>query len=307
MGEGRQRFNDQTFPGFGQLLPFTLPVMQDFEYAYANQANVTLERRLTKDMSVSASYLFVGAHHLPLPRDVNEVRQDLLVQNFNRAVPGRSPFSFADAALATLFQNTAAAGAPGSSFQNPLVTAADPLVVVVPGIILASPTRGRIINPFAANFFRPSGPNYFLVRALTGLSPAAFNGLLAGTLATGTNVISPFGDVNAQSSVGNSVYHAGTFEVRRRFANNFQFLASYTWSHSIDDSSDLQTLLKPQNNRNVRQDRADSLFDQRHRFVFSGVLAAPDSWRGEGGVRRIFSGFIVAPILEVSSGRPFTS
>jgi len=299
---GRQRFNDQTFPGFGQLLPFTLPVAQDFEYAYANQANVTLERRLTKDMSFTASYLFVGAHHLPLPRDVNEVRQDLFLQNFQRYAGPRSPISFADAALATpgLFPTTA----PGTTFANPLLPG-DTLAVVVPGLIVASPTRGRIINPFAANFFRPSGPNYFLVRALTGLSPAAFNALLGGTLATGTNVVAPFGDVNAQSSIGNSVYHAGTFELKRRFANNFQFLASYTWSHSIDDSSDLQTLLKPQNNRNVRADRADSLFDQRHRFVFSGVLSAPADWRGEGGFRSFLSGFIVAPILELSSGRPF--
>jgi hypothetical protein len=67
----------------------------------------------------------------------------------------------------------------------------------------------------------------------------------------------------------------------------------------------LQTLLKPQNNRDVRGDRADSLFDQRHRFVFSGVLAAPSEWRGRGGYRSFLSGFVVAPILELSSGRPF--
>jgi hypothetical protein len=36
---GRQRFNDQTFPGFGSLLPFTLAVTKNFEYAYANQGN----------------------------------------------------------------------------------------------------------------------------------------------------------------------------------------------------------------------------------------------------------------------------
>jgi hypothetical protein len=299
---GRSRFNDQTFPGFGQLLPFTLPVSADFEYAYANQANVTLERQLSKDISFQASYLFVGAHHLPLPVDVNVVNQTLFVQNFNRYVPNRGPISFADAALAApgLFPTTA----PGTAFTNPLVPG-DTLVVVVPGLIVASPTRGRIINPFAANFFRPSGPNYFLVRALTGLSPAAFNSLLAGTLATPTGVVSPFGDVNAQSSVGNSNYHAGTFEVRKRFSDNYQFLASYTWSHSIDDSSDLQTLLKPQDSRNIRADRADSLFDQRHRFVFSGVLTSPDGWRSEGGLRRVLSNFVVAPILELSSGRPF--
>jgi hypothetical protein len=111
--------------------------------------------------------------------------------------------------------------------------------------------------------------------------------------------------VNAQVSDGNSIYHAGTFELRRRFARNYQFLASYTWSHSIDDSSDLQTLLLPQDVTRLDLERADSLFDQRHRFVFSGVLASPAGWRSSGGWRSFFADFIVAPIFEMSSGRPF--
>ena len=48
-------------------------------------------------------------------------------------------------------------------------------------------------------------------------------------------------------------------DLKKRFSNNFQFLASYTWSHSIDDSSDLQTLLLPQDNRNLRPERGDSI------------------------------------------------
>jgi hypothetical protein len=63
--------------------------------------------------------------------------------------------------------------------------------------------------------------------------------------------------------------------------------------------------LKPQNNRNLRADRSDSLFDQRHRFVFSAIIASPVSWRGAGGWRKAFSDFILAPIFEISSGRPF--
>ena len=162
--------------------------------------------------------------------------------------------------------------------------------------------------PAAANFFRPNAPNYFLVQAVTGgaVTPAVFNGALAasGTLRT-PGAISPFGSINAQSSDGNSVYHAMNIDLKKRFSNNFQFLASYTWSHSIDDSSDLQTLLLPQDNRNFGAERADSLFDQRHRFVFSGVIASPSTWAKAGGFHRALSRFTVAPIFEISSGRPF--
>jgi hypothetical protein len=297
---GRQRFNDQTFPGFGTLLPFTLPVNKDFEYAYANQGNLTIERQLTSNMSVSASYLFVGAHHLPLPIDVNVVRGDLLVQNFVRFA-NRGPVSFGEAVLPTSFPTTGAGSTPGSAFTNPLT--GETFVTIIPGFIVQGP-RGRVVSPAAVNFFRPSGPNYFLVQAF-GIPKSVFDANLAGSLATPTNIISPFGDVNAQSSIGNSTYNALNVDLKRRFANNFQFLASYTWSHSIDDSSDLQTLLKPQDNRNLRLDRADSLFDQRHRFVFSGLITSPNSWRTAGGAKRIFADFTLAPIFEMASGRPF--
>jgi hypothetical protein len=118
-------------------------------------------------------------------------------------------------------------------------------------------------------------------------------------------VVSPFGSINAQTSDGNSTYNALNIDVKKRFSRNFQFLASYTWSHSIDDSSDLQTLLLPQDNRNFGAERSDSLFDQRHRFVFSGVIASPASWASEGGLHRGLSNFTIAPIFEISSGRPF--
>ncbi len=295
---GRQRFNDQTFPGFGSLLPFTLPVSKDFEYAYADQGNLTIERQLTRDMSISASYLFVGAHHLPVPIDVNVVRQDLFVENFRRFA-NRAPNSFGEAVLATGIPST---GAPGSTFVNPIT--GETFVLIIPGFVVQGP-RGRVVSPAAANFFRPSGPNYFLVQAF-GVPKAAFDANLAGTVATPTNIISPFGDVNAQSSIANSAYHALNVDLKRRFSHNMQFLASYTWSHSIDNGSDLQTLLKPLDNRNLKLDRADSLFDQRHRFVFSGLVTSPTKWRtSDSGARRFLADFTVAPIFEISSGRPF--
>jgi hypothetical protein len=286
---GRQRFNDQTFPGFGPFLPFSLPVSSDFVYAYANQANVTIERKLTENMSVSASWLFTGAHHLPHPTNLNAPNNALLVQNFVRCT-GTQPTN-----------TTAVLTVSPSACAN---IVAQP----IPGLIAVT-TRGTVVQPFAANLFRPSGPNYFFVQAITGgaVSPAVFNGALTATGALARpGFVTTFGDVNAQVSDGNSVYHAGTFELRRRFANNYQFLASYTWSHSIDDSSDLQTLLLPQDVTNLRAERADSLFDQRHRFVFSGVATAPTAWRNSSSfAERFFSDFTIAPILELSSGRPF--
>ncbi len=283
---GRQRFNDQTFPGFGPFLPFSLPVSSDFKYAYANQANATIERKLSENMSISASWLFTGAHHLPHPTNLNAPNNNLLIQNFVRCT-GRQPVS------------------TGEVLSLPACTGV--LSQPVPGLVFVT-SRGTVVNPFVANLFRPSGPNYFFTQSITSgaVTPATLNSVLTGTGALQRpGFVTTFGDVNAQVSDGNSVYHAGTVELRRRFSNNYQFLASYTLSHSIDDSSDLQTLLLPQDVTSLSGERADSLFDQRHRFVFSGVLTSPAAWRGESGLRAFFADFVVAPIFEISSGRPF--
>jgi len=181
--------------------------------------------------------------------------------------------------------------------------------VVIPGLVGVNALGQGVVSPIAANFFRPNSPNYFFVASVTGgaVSKAVFDAALAGANTVRTpGPITPFGEVDAQLSDGNSNYNALNLELKRRFANNFQFLASYTWSHSLDDSSDLQTLLKPQDNRNFRAERANSLFDQRHRFVFSGALTSPVGWRKSSSMaHRLLSDFTIAPILEISSGRPF--
>lgn len=296
---GRQRFNDQTFPGFGTILPFTLPVAKDFQYASAVQANLAVEQRITKDMSLTVGYIYVGAHHLPHPTDLNTPNTVLQIQNFTRFSGGILPRSTTEALAGISIPATA----PGSTFTN----AYGQTCAVVIGGMIAQCAGGRVVNPFIANVFRPSGPNYFLATALSGgvVSKAVLDSQLAGSLRT-SGTLSPFGSVNAQLSDGNSSYNAMNVELKRRFVNNIAFQASYTWSHSIDDSSDLQTLLIAQDVNRFDLEKADSLFDQRHRFVFSGVLTSPEGWRkADGWGKRFLADFTVAPIIEISSGRPF--
>ncbi|PWT92436.1 MAG: hypothetical protein C5B55_06465 [Blastocatellia bacterium] len=312
---GRQRFNDQTFPGFGPVLPFTLHVQKNFEYAYANQANFTVERQLNKDMSLSASYIFVGAHHLPHPLDINAPQTNLQIQNFFR-LAGRNPVNTTEPLAFSIPTSGAPCpgGVPLQCFTLTTPTGAVPypnagqtFAIIIPGMITAPLTNlgSRIVNAGVANFFRPSAPNYFLAQALSGglVTPPVLNGALAGSLRT-PGTISPFGSINAQTSDGNSVYNALNVDLRKRFSHHYQFLASYTWSHSIDDSSDLQTLLLPQDNRNFGAERSDSLFDQRHRFVVSAIVTSPAEWRSGNGFHKALSDFTLAPIFEVSSGRP---
>jgi hypothetical protein len=110
--------------------------------------------------------------------------------------------------------------------------------------------------------------------------------------------------MDANYSNGSSVYHGLTANLRKRFTQHYEFLASYTWSHAIDDSTDLQATLTPQDSYIPGADRSSSTFDQRHRFVFSGVYQS-GKLSGSGFVSKVFSNWTFAPQIEVGAGRPF--
>lgn len=94
-------------------------------------------------------------------------------------------------------------------------------------------------------------------------------------------------------SAGNSFYRGMTLELRKRFDLRFAFRAGYTLSSLIDDGVvNTSDALIP---GNFRAERARSLLDRRHRFVFSGTFNLP----------RLLGSLQLSPIWRVASGAPF--
>ena len=108
---------------------------------------------------------------------------------------------------------------------------------------------------------------------------------------------------NQYESSANSFYNAGTFVVRKRFTQNYSILAHYTLSKTIDEVTDFNSDFSAQNPLNLRADRALSSFDQRHRVVLTGVVQTPKF--GDSVASNIFSNFVLAPVFNYGSGRPF--
>jgi len=155
------------------------------------------------------------------------------------------------------------------------------------------------------NFFRPAGPNPSFAALVPGGYATLVGLAKAGGFPTGPGVPVPWSDVQPQTSTGNSVYHALTVTVTKRFAQNFELLSGWTYSHTIDDSTDLSTLLNPQDNSNPNAERGNSDFDQRHRWITSAVFLSPHHKSDSGLWGKLFADFTVAPIIEVASGRPY--
>lgn len=89
---------------------------------------------------------------------------------------------------------------------------------------------------------------------------------------------------------GFAFYDALDIDVSRRFSNGFEMLASYTWSHAIDNVDPDTTSQNP-NDPNFTGDveKGNAIYDQRNRFVLSGVYTAPFKIR-IGGVATFGSG-----------------
>ncbi len=130
--------------------------------------------------------------------------------------------------------------------------------------------------------------------------------------------IAGFGRISQFESTGNSNYHGFTTQVNKRFSKNFQTLISYTLAHAIDDAPDATSVVTGnagddskivQNTLNIRNDRASSVNDIRHRFVVSGIWEIGNYAKGvENRVARaILSGWQVSGILTAQSGFPYSA
>ena len=269
--------------------PFGYPQAKNFVYAYSQQANLSVERDLGDGYALSLAYNFNGGRHLNRPINANTIRGDLMVSNFNAALVDAS---------------VAGATLPSSPFT---------VSGCSPGGLPTSPLP--FVDASLMNFFRPGGLNPSIIGAYASLGPLGLPCIqqaaaLAQTL--GFNACDPttfagcvpFGDMDANYSNGSSIYHGFSANLRKRFNEHYEFLASYTWSHAIDDSTDLQSTLTPQDSYYPAVDRSTSLFDQRHRFVFSGVYQT-GRLHGDGFMSKVFSYWTWAPLLEIASGRPF--
>lgn len=124
--------------------------------------------------------------------------------------------------------------------------------------------------------------------------------------------------------IANSIYHALQVRAEKQFSNGLQFLATYTWSKSIDDASstddsvvflgggflDTGTILSVQNPYDLRGERAESVFDIPHVFQLSYVYELPVGRNRHFGrslnpvLNAILGGWQTNGIIRIDNGRP---
>lgn len=151
-----------------------------------------------------------------------------------------------------------------------------------------------------------------LLRTMDLNQPFAPVSLTPGPLSPGLSslVVTGFGFHLVQSS-STSRYNSLQASLTKRFAAGLQFLAAYTYSHSIDDysgdpsgTSDVSAV---PGNQVILNNRGNSDFDRRHRFIFSGTYDLPKLYRGEfKPAAEIANGWKLASIVTVQTGTPYS-
>jgi hypothetical protein len=110
-------------------------------------------------------------------------------------------------------------------------------------------------------------------------------------------------------NVVSSNYNSLQAKLDKRFSHGLSFLASYTWSHSIDGASVFfgsganATTIFPQDNYNLRAERGNSDFDIRHRLSWSLIYEVPQM---HSLPKLLGQGWQFGGILTLQTGQPFS-
>jgi hypothetical protein len=217
----------------------------NFRTPYAQQANLSVEREVTRHIALEANYLYVHGVHLVRARDVNLPKPVVL--------------------------NYPVSDDTGTNFLGTFYS----------------------VDSFSTWQFTPS---------FTCPFPPCINPL--------QRPIPRLGAVNVFESEASSVYHGFTLSVKRRTYKGLYFQVAYTLAHAIDSNQDALVAGAPANVQNTfatQAERANSVTDQRHRFVVSWVESPRPFHRDHPLLSNAFDDWSLAGIVTYGSGRPFNA
>ena len=109
------------------------------------------------------------------------------------------------------------------------------------------------------------------------------------------------GSILVLSNLYKSNYNGLQATLQQRTAHGLSFLASYTYSHSLDDDSYNIGQFLPQDSKNPALEYASSDFDIKHRFTFSVTYAIP----GKKSPGQLLQGWELNSVVTLQTGQPW--
>lgn len=166
-------------------------------------------------------------------------------------------------------------------------------------------TRGTHLLRFATPNYGPNVLPVVTGAFLLGGAETVFTGFSAPPGRDFSRTFPFLGSFTSIESNTDSSFHSLQVQLDKRLSRGIHFTTAYTWSHAIDEVSDVFDLagarVFAQNSLNRRGERGNANFDLRHRFVASAIWDLP----GPAG-NLLLGGWQLAGIASLQTGQPFT-
>ena len=120
----------------------------------------------------------------------------------------------------------------------------------------------------------------------------------------------PFVGYNFNSAlfktVGNSAYDALETHIEKRLSHNFQAGASYTWSHALDEQSDIGIFFTGDNPDNLRDSYASADFDRSNVFSVNFSATVPNTAGPHSFLSYFVNDWNLSGVGIAQSGEPYS-
>jgi len=239
---------------------------------YAEQYNLTIQREIAKDLVFQIAYVGRQGHRLLATQELNPANPQtcLDLQNISDLTGN------ADLACSQYYGD--------SPFFIPAGTIPAGVTLHLPYGSVSSVTGPNPTDIYLVGLRPYSSPN---CQPTTG----------EGCPVDG---IPMFSNIFQQGTISSSAYNALQASLEKRFSHGLQFSMAYTFGKSLDYASTFESLLDP---FNPKRNRALSLFDARHRFVFSYYWELPIP-KYQGFKEKVFNGWTLSGITTAQTGFP---
>jgi predicted short-subunit dehydrogenase-like oxidoreductase (DUF2520 family) len=212
-------------------------------WPYAQQWSLSIQRELPQYLVASVAYVGSKGTHLTIERELNQIKPlpaNLNPFGENEPIIPQSPLNTSAGDCAGFKPPNSSQAGSFTLFNGTIVGAQDPGYINLEAACTGENTTPNI-NPPLVDTLRP------------------YPGL---------------GDIFALQNVADSSYHSFQATLRRT-KGPLTVGTSYSYSHSIDDSSDRSDSTFV-NSYDLRSNRASSNYDQRHLLNVSYIYALPD-------------------------------
>jgi Carboxypeptidase regulatory-like domain/TonB dependent receptor len=108
------------------------------------------------------------------------------------------------------------------------------------------------------------------------------------------------------TTAGNSSYNALEAHLEKRLSHHIQGGVSYTFSHTLDEQSDIGLFFTGNNPNNLRDSYASSDFDRTNVFSANFTVELPDFARAHSALSYVTNGWHLTGIGIVQSGEPYS-